>query len=393
MTATGFAVAPAKGRTYSEPPAPSVKANRVRVIQLGSYPAINRGARSNLLTIHERLKARGHQSVVIDLTPFHHVKQNGVFYPRSIIELGRLLLETPADVIHLHLGSALSLPKLALAALVNRLPDSKKICTLHLGGHFVPKKGLRASSWGLTGMVLRQFDTLIAVNPEVASFFHQMGVPKNRTQLITPFPRLRLPDSPTLSNHIETFCRQHTPLIVSVGRFEPGSELPKQFDILSKVRERYPSAGLIVIGGGTLHFQNTYARALHQDCNHIAMTGSLSEASTRELIHRANVLLRAGDNEGESFAVHEALKANIPMVAANVGPRRSAAYLSAVGDVEAASLQVLRSLQITRPQYEDVSAALTDGIDDIIRLYKLLSPHKEEAFQLPAVGYQWPSMG
>ena len=122
-----------------------------------------------------------------------------------------------------------------------------------------------------------------------------MGIAANRTHLITPFPRLRVSESVTLSDEIETFCRQHTPLIASVGDFEPGSDLTKQFDILSKVRERYPSAGLLAIGTGTLHFKYMYARTLHQDCNHIELTGPLSEAATSELIQRANVLLHSGD--------------------------------------------------------------------------------------------------
>ena len=52
--------------------------------------------------------------------------------------------------------------------------------------------------------------------------------------------------------------------------------------------------------------------------------------------------------------------------------------MSAAADVEAASLQVLRSLQIPRPQYEEASAALTDGVDDVIRLYKQLAAKPDE---------------
>ncbi len=76
----------------SEKPGPFVKAKKLRVVQLGSYPASNRGARSNLINIHERLQARGHESIVIDLTPYHRVKQPGVHYPHTMMEVARLLL-------------------------------------------------------------------------------------------------------------------------------------------------------------------------------------------------------------------------------------------------------------------------------------------------------------
>jgi len=210
--------------------------------------------------------------------------------------------------------------------------------------------------------------------------------------LITPFPRLRGAEGVSLSADVEAFCRQHTPLIASVGEFEPGYDLPKQFDILNKVRERYPSAGLLAIGSGHLHFKFMYERALHHDCNHIELTGTLSDAATSELIQRANVLLHPNPGDRDSFAIQEAHKAKTPVVGTEEGVRRAAAYLSELGDVEAASLQVLRSLQIARPQYEDVSAALSDGVDDVIRLYKQLAAAQTEAPPLQTA-YEWPSIG
>ena len=377
---------------YSEIRGPSAQAKKLRVIQLGSYPAPNRGARTNLLTIHERLRARGHESSVIDLTPYHRARQAGVHYPRSLAELARLVLTTPADVVHLHIGSALTARKLALAALLNKLPEAKTMCTLHLGGHFYPKRGLRAWRWGATGMILRQFDRLIAINPEIAGFFERLGVQARRVHLITPFPRLRVSDGLTLPDEIEDFCRRHTPLIASVGAFERGADLASQFDILSRVRERYPSAGLIAMGGGNLHLELMYERALHRDGNHIALTGALSREATSELIHRSNVFLRTEDNDGDSFSLREALKAGTPIVATNNGRRPAGALLADVGDPEAAALQVLRSLQIPRPQGEDAQPALSDGVDDVIRLYKQLAA---KPFEEPrhAAAYEWPSIG
>jgi glycosyltransferase involved in cell wall biosynthesis len=378
IATTNSEVGPVSGRTHSEAAGSVTRVRKLRVIQLGSYPALNRGARTNLLTIHARLRERGHESLVIDLTGHRRVKEPGVHSPQSTLELVRLLRDMPADVVHLHIGSALTLSKLALAAIVSRLPKAKTVCTLHLGGRFHPKKGLqkglRAHRWGPTGLVMRKFDSLVAVNPEIASFFRKLGARAKRVHLITPFPRLRVAESLTLSDEIEAFCRAHTPLIASVSAFEPGSELPGQFDILSKVRERYPSAGLVAIGDGSLHFEYMYERALHQDGNHIELPGALSAAATGELIRRANVLLRTDDTGGDSSAIYEAAKAGTPVIATND------------------ALQVLRSLQIARPQYEDASPALIDGADDVIRLYKQIAAHPMAGSPLPA-GYEWPSIG
>jgi len=392
MTAASCEATPKTRRIYSEKPGPFVNAKKLRVVQIGSYPAANRGARANLLNIHERLQARGHESVVIDLTPFHRVKQQGVYYPRTTLELVRLLREIPAHVVHLQMGSLLTMPKVALAALVSKLPQAKKLLTLHLGGHFSPKKGLRAWRWGATAAVLRRFDSVIAINPETANFFEHVGVRSGRMNLITPFPRLRVAESVSLSDEVESFCRRHTPLIASMGEFEPGYDLPKQFDILNKVRERYPSAGLLAIGSGNLHFEFTYARALHQDGNHIELTGTLPEAAASELIQRANVLLHPNPDDQDAFAVQEATRVRTPIVGTDEGPRRSAAYQTLVGDIEMAALQVLRSLQIAKPQYEDAPPALSDGVDDVIRLYKQMAAKQQEGVPMQAA-YEWPSIG
>ncbi len=386
MTATTSNASPVSGRKQSEPSRPVAQAKTLRVIQLGSYPAANRGARANLLTLHERLQTRGHESVLIDLTGYRRVKQSGVYFPHSAYQLIRLLKKTPVDVVHLHIGSALTLRKLALAAMVSRLPDAKKVFTLHLGGHFFPSQGERAQRWGWTGWILRRFDTLIAINPEGASFFERMGVAPKRIQLITPFPRLRVSASITLSDELEIFCRQHTPLIASVGEFERGCDLAMQFDMLSKVRERYPSAGLIAMGDGAQWFKYIYERGMHQDGNHIALPGMLAGVAAREVISRANVLLRTDDKGGDRL-VHESFNTGTPIVSIDLGQRSAG-----LGEVEIAALQVLRSLQVTRSTYEDAPAALNDGADDLIRLYKQLNSTSPNAAPLPA-GYEWPSIG
>ena len=379
IAATNSEVTLALRRMYSEATGAFARLKKLRVIQLGSYPALNRGARANLLTIHARLQARGHESLVVDLTRHQRVKQPGVHSPQSPFDLVRILRNNPADVVHLHIGSALNLSKLALAAMVTRLSKAKTVCTLHLGGHFYPKKGLRGRHWGASGLILREFDTVVAVTPEIASFFERLGVMSNRVHLITPFPRLRVADSLTLSEEIETFCRAHTPLIASISAFEPGSELPGQFDILSKIRERYPSAGLIALGDGSLRVKYMYERALHRDFNHIELPGALSAAATGELLRRANVLLRAGDADIDLSPLDETLKISLPVV---LGP----------ADNEACALQLLRSLQVARAQYEGASPALVDGADDVIRLYKQMAGRPIQTIPLPA-GYEWPSMG
>jgi len=106
IAATNSELTLALRRIYSEATGAFARVKKLRVIQLGSYPALNRGARANLLTIHARLQARGHESLVVDLTRHQRVKQPGVHSPQSPLDLVRLLRNNPADVVHLHIGSA-----------------------------------------------------------------------------------------------------------------------------------------------------------------------------------------------------------------------------------------------------------------------------------------------
>ena len=218
MAAATYQVPLPTGRTYSESPFLVADVRKLRVVQLGSYPTANRRARTNLLTIHQRLLAQGHESTVIDLTPYNHVMLPRVHYPLSTMELVRLMVDLPADVVHFHSDSALTLRKLALALLVDRLPKAKKVWTLHLGGKFNGKKALRAWRWGVTAAILRRFDRLIAVSPEVATFYECAGVKKNRVHRITSFPRLRWAQTAKLSDEMESFCRQHSPLLLESRR-------------------------------------------------------------------------------------------------------------------------------------------------------------------------------
>ena len=41
-------------------------------------------------------------------------------------------------------------------------------------------------------------------------------------------------------------------LLLTVGLLEPEYDLPLQIDVLGQVRERYPEAGLIIAGSGSL---------------------------------------------------------------------------------------------------------------------------------------------
>ena len=157
---------------------------------------------------------------------------------------------------------------------------------------------------------------------------------------------------------------------MSLGDCERGSELSKQFDILRKVRERYPSAGLVAVGGGRLQLKYVRERALHQDCNHIELTGALSEEAISELIQRANVLLKTDHINSDSFEVAEARKSETPVILA---------YVQTDENVEMAALQVLHILQTARPRQVDPAAVLADGVDDVIQLYKQIVPAPDES--------------
>lgn len=293
----------------------------LRVIQLGPYPPPMGGVQTNLTAIHGLLREQGHTARVINLTRFRQADTDEVFYPHSAGEVLRLLWRERSDIVHLHVGGDLPARLLLLALACTLLPGRRSVFTFHSGGYPESPGGQSARWWTFRGFVLRRFDRLIAVNQALADVFLRLGARPERVRVILPFP---LPDGvpeEPLPEELERFYREHDPVLVSMGWLEPEYDFALQISVLAQVRERWPRAGLAILGEGRLREDLEQARRDSGCAGHILLAGDQPHAVALRAIARAGAFLRTTFYDGDSISVRESLHLGTPVVASDNGMR------------------------------------------------------------------------
>lgn len=300
----------------------------MRVLQLGPYPPPHGGVQSNLVAIRTFLRRHNVPCAVINITRNRKPDSDEVYYPKSAAALIQLLRRLDYDILHLHVGGMLSRRLLALALVCTLMRNSKTVMTFHSGGYPSSDEGKSTTRNSLAGFVLRRFDGLIGVNQEIISFFQRLGVAPSRTRLI--YPHSFLPEGnseTTLPEAIASFFREHSPVLISVGLLEPEYDLPLQIEVLEQVRQKFPSAGLLLIGSGSLEQELRERISACAYAEHILLCGDVPHTITMTTISRADLMLRTTLFDGDAVSVREALHLGTPVIASDNGMRPSGVRL------------------------------------------------------------------
>jgi len=293
----------------------------MRVVQLGPYPPPHGGVQTNLVAIRDYLRRHGHTCDAINLTRSRREDADGVYYPAGAAALMRLLWRLPADILHLHFGGDLTPRLLGLALFCTLLPGRKTVLTFHSGGYPGSPAGRTAAPATLRGFVLRRLDGLIGVNPEIAALFASFGVRTERIRTILPFA-VEPPDrSLPLPAPLAAFLGAHSPALLTVGLLEPEYDLPVQIDAMAGILERYPRAGLLIVGAGSLEeaLRARIAGTPYRD--HVLLYGDMPHAVTLRATLECDLLLRTTLYDGDSVSVREALYIGTPVIATDNGMR------------------------------------------------------------------------
>jgi glycogen(starch) synthase len=300
----------------------------MRVLQLGPYPPPQGGVQSNLVAIRTFLLRQGIPCTVINITRHRQPDSDNVYYPKTAAGLMRLLLQLDYDVVHMHVGGMLSRRLLFLGLVCAMLPGSKSVMTFHSGGYPSTPEGKSTGASSLAGFVLRRFDGVIGVNPEIVSFLGRLGVSPERIRLI--YPHSFLPEQKTssaLPQPLAAFFTSHNPVLISVGLLEPEYDLPLQIEALGQVRQKFPNAGLVLVGSGSLE-QDLRDRIRAQPfAEHILLSGDVPHAATLQAISRAHVMWRTTLYDGDAVSVREALHLGTPVIASDNGMRPAGVHL------------------------------------------------------------------
>src|SRR6266404_6030848 len=344
----------------------------MRIVQIGPYPPPYGGVQTHLLALRRFLLERGVPCDVINVTRFRRDEADGVYYPRRALEVARLLRRLPDPIIHLHVGGTVPLRVLALNLFCTLFPRRRTVLTFHSGGYPTSKAGRSAGPWTLRGLVFRRLDRVIAVNAAIAALFERFGLKSGRVRLISPFampepgPRAALPD------RLRDFAAVHRPLLLTVGLLEPEYDLPLQIDVLGRVRERFPKAGLVIVGSGSLEARLRTFIGAKPYADSILLCGDLPHATTLRAIEDSDLLLRTTWYDGDSLSVREALHLGTPVIATDNGmrpegieripPRDPAALLAAI------SRRLAESVPPPRPR-----ASTDRNLQAVLEVYAELS--------------------
>lgn len=342
----------------------------MRVLQLGPYPPPHGGVQSNLVAIRTFLLKRNIPCAVINITRHRQAEADEVYYPRTSLRLLRLLFRLDYDIIHLHLGGMLTKRLLGLSLVCCLIPRRKAVLTFHSGGYPSSPQGTKACPSSLTGFVLRRFDRLIGVNPAIVDFFQRLGVPTDRTRLI--YPHSFSDDaggSEPLPDAFASFFGSHSPVLISVGLLEPEYDLPLQIAVLERSREKFPNAGLVMIGAGSLESELRAKIAAQPYASHVLLCGDVPHKATLQAITRSDVMLRTTLYDGDAVSVREALYLGTPVIASDNGMRPPGVRLIPRSDLNALSDAIEEVLSANTEKSPRTAPADETNIEAVFQVY------------------------
>lgn len=342
------------------------------VLQMGPWPPPQGGIQTHLVALRRFLLDRGVPCEAVNLTRFRQADGGGVHYPKSAGGLARLLLRLPHPILHLHVGGHLTQRLLALGLFCSMLPGRRTVLTFHSGGYPTSPAGLSARARSWRGLVLRRFDRVIAVNTAIGSMFGRFGLDAGRVRVISPFSVAEPAPAAALPERLRDFCAVHRPLLLSVGLLEPEYDLALQIATLGRVRERFPKAGLVILGSGSLAAELRAAIRATPYREHILLYGDSPHALTLRAIADSDLLLRTTWYDGDALSVREALHLGTPVVATDNGMRPEGVELIPPRDPDALVEAISRSLAQPAPAFRP-STAGTVNLQSVLDVYAELA--------------------
>jgi glycogen synthase len=345
---------------------------KMRVLILGAFPPPHGGVQTHVAALRTFLIERNIPCEGIHLTRHRQADGNGLYYPRTALQVLKLLLRLQYDVIHNHVGGDLTLRVLGLCLLCSLIPGKRAVLTFHSGGYPSFLGANTPRRWSLRGFIFRRLDGLIGVNAEIVKLFCQFGVPPERVRLIPPHAFHVNDKVAVLPLYLDNFFRQHDPVLITVGLLEPEYDLALQVDVLGLVRQSYPRAGLLIIGSGSLEEELRKRVQSMPYAEHILLAGDVPHAATLRAIAQSDLFLRTTLYDGDSISVREALHSGVPVIATDNGMRPEGVVLIPVSSPKA--LRDAIETELARPSLQRTYRKADDSnIEAVLHFYEELS--------------------
>ena len=342
----------------------------MHVLQLGPYPPPEGGIHRNMLAVRDELLANGHQcSIIATAKSSVIVSEKDVYHPRSVPALIKLLSKLNYDILHVHVGGDLTVRILGFLGVCGIFGRKKSVLTLHSGGFAISDEAKNAKPFSTLGIVFRLFTRIICVNKLLADVFERFGVKKEKICLIYPFVH-KIPDKNVeIPNHLKEFAETHSPFLLTVGLLEDTYDLFMQIDAIEKVLDKFPNAGLMIVGSGSLEGDLKKAIAEKKYAEKIHLANDVEHKITLHLINLCDILLRTTKFDGDAISVREALFLDKKVIATDNGMRPEGVYLMPIHDTGA----LVKNIETVATVENTVNSGKTEdksNITAVLELYK-----------------------
>ncbi|HEX5708376.1 MAG TPA: glycosyltransferase, partial [Pyrinomonadaceae bacterium] len=206
------------------------------------------------------------------------------------------------------------------------------------------------------------------------------GVPASRVRLICPHAAAEPPPDVELPRVLREFFDAHEQVLTTVGLLEEHYDLALQIDALARVRERFPGAGLVIIGSGSIEGELRRLIESKPYARNVLLCGDVEHAETLRAISESDLFLRTTFYDGDSISVREALHLGVPVIATRTELRPEGVQLIPVGDGAALAEAVNAHLSggVERDAREGAgargaaSAGADEGVAAVLELYEEL---------------------
>jgi glycosyltransferase involved in cell wall biosynthesis len=284
------------------------------------------GADKQLLSAAQEIRSRGHEVLIVSLTPLGPMglearsigipteslgMRRGFADPRGLVRLVRLVRAWRPDVLHSHMVHANIMAR-ALRLFVRVPAMVSTIHNIYEGGR------LRMAAYRLTN---RLVDQMTIVSQAAADRFVTEGiVPKELLRVIpngVDTDRFRNVPASARESWRRSLGVEQEFVWLAIGRFEIAKDYPNMLRGFVRVRERHLGAVLLLVGQGSLQGET---EALAQAPG---LGGAVRFLGVRhdipELMSAADGYVLSSAWEGMPMVLLEAAAAGLPIVATMVG--------------------------------------------------------------------------
>jgi glycosyltransferase involved in cell wall biosynthesis len=158
----------------------------------------------------------------------------------------------------------------------------------------------------------------------------------------------------SLAPAISDFFDTHDPVLISAGQLEPEYDLLLQIEALSKIRTKLASAGLLLLGSGTVERELREEIEALNCQEHVMLAGDVPHNATIAAIRRSDLMLRTTLYDGDAISVREALQVGTPVIATDNAMRPSGVTLVPKSDLPALVRAI--EMQLARPKNRAVGS-------------------------------------